>query len=101
NPTVSLGNVAEMDPAMPKSDDVTTTLNGTVADKLDRLARSNVLIGIAPAIDACGRVESEFCYPTRIGSHAAFREQGQRVCPSLALPLLGRQDPRVNQERVD
>jgi hypothetical protein len=40
---------------MTKSHSVIIPLIGTVADELDRFARSNMLIDIAAAIDPCGR----------------------------------------------
>src|SRR5712675_1193485 len=86
DPTMSLGHIAKVDAVVTKRHGVIVALIGRFASELDRLARSNLLIDIAAAIDPFGRFAPELCYPTGIRSYAAFREQGQRVCPPLPLP---------------
>ena len=79
DPTMSLWDVAKVDAVMAIRHGVIGALIGRFADELDRLARSNVLIGIAAAIGPIGRFAPELRYPTWIRLHAAFCEEGQRV----------------------
>ena len=101
DPAMSLGDIAEVNAAMVIHYGVIIAPIGMLADKFERLARSHVLVGIAAAIDPRGRFAPEPGYPTWIRSHAAFREQGQRLRPPVPFPhLLGRRGRRPNKERV-
>jgi hypothetical protein len=90
HPIMSLGHIAEVDAAMPKCHGVLVALIGKFANEFDRLARSNLLVDIAAAIDSLRRFAPELRDPGWIRSHAAFREQGQRICPPLLSSGLGR-----------
>ena len=102
NPTVSPGNVAEMNISMPIRHGVFVARFSALADELERVARSNMLIRIAAALDPDGRFALQLCYPARVGLHALLLEQGQRVGPATLLAdLLRRLGVRSNKKRVD
>ena len=100
DPIMSLRHVAEVDAAMPKRHGVFVALIARFANEFDGLAGSNLLVDIATAIDSFRRFAPQFCYPRWVRSHAAFREQGQRVCPPLPLSGLWRHSPRPQKERM-
>ena len=101
DPIMFLRHIAEVDAAMPKRHGVFVALIASFANEFDRLTRPNLLVDIAPEIDSLRRFAPEFCDPGRLRLHAAFREQGQRVCPPLLSSGLGRQRPRPQKERMD
>src|SRR5262245_46902714 len=101
DPIMFLGHVPKVDAAMPKCHGMLVALIGKFANEFDRLPRSNLLVDIAAAIDSLRRFAPEFCDPGWIRSHAAFREQRQRVRPPLLSSALGRQRLRPQKERMD
>jgi hypothetical protein len=76
NPTMLFGDVAEVNAAMVINHSVIVALICTVADEFDRLARSQVTVGITAAIYASRRFAPKPSYPAWIRCHGAFREQG-------------------------
>src|SRR5262249_12252203 len=101
DPIMSLGNVADMDAAMPECDSILMAAMGEFANKFDRVARSDLLVDEAAAIDPLGGFTSEFCYPGRVRLHTVFGKQGQSICPSLPLSGLRRHGPRSQEDRMD
>jgi hypothetical protein len=93
DPLMPFGHIAEVDAAMPKRHDVFVALIGKFANEFDRLARSNLLVDIAAAINSLGGFTSEFCYPGWVRLHTGFRKQGQRISPPLPLSGLWRHNP--------
>src|SRR5882757_8038194 len=88
DPAVPPGNVAEMYATMVIGHGVAVALIGRPANELECLARSNVLIGVTPPIDAAGgRFALQLRYPARIRPDAAFGEQGECVGPAPLLDL--------------
>jgi hypothetical protein len=83
---MSFGNVADVDAAMSKRYGV-FALTDLFANELYRIARSDVLVDIAAAINSFRRFAFELGDPGWIRSHTTFCEQGQRVGP---LPPLSR-----------
>jgi hypothetical protein len=100
-PTVSPGGVAEMNTSMPVRYGVFVTRFSALADELERLARSKVLIRLAADLDPDGRFAAQLYYPARVGPHTLFLEQGQRVGPATLLADLLRLAVRSNKKRVD
>jgi hypothetical protein len=89
DPAVARGNVAEQNAAMMIGHGVAVVLIDRPAHELERLAGSNVLIGVAPPIDAAGeQFALQLGDPARIGPNAAFRDQGECVGPTPVLDLL-------------
>src|SRR5262245_39296531 len=86
NPKMPFGNVTDVDAAMSKRYGM-FTLTDIFANELDRIARSNVLVDIAAAINSFRRFAFELSDPGWIRSHTTFCEQGQCVGP---LPPLSR-----------
>lgn len=58
NPTVSLGNVAETNISMPIRHGMFVTRSSALAEEDERVARCEVLVRIAPALDPGGRFAS-------------------------------------------
>ena len=74
---------------------------GGLTNELKCLAWSNMFIGIGTAIDAGGGFALQLYYPARVGPHAAFPDQGQRVGPALPLPGRLGHAVRSGREGVD
>jgi len=101
NPTVSRGDVAEMNISMPVRHGMLVARLSALADELERLARSKVLIRIAADLDPDGRSASQLRNPARVGPHTLLFEQGQRVGPATLLAGLLRLVARSNKKCVD
>jgi hypothetical protein len=76
NPTVSPRNVAKMNISMPIRHGMFVARFGALAKEHERLARFEVLVRIAAALDPAGRFALELCYPTWVGPNTLFLEQG-------------------------
>jgi hypothetical protein len=81
DPTMLLGDVAEVNAAMIVRDGATVAPLCRLTDEFHRLARSQVIVGIAAAVDAPSRFPAELIYPARIRLRSA--EQSQRLRSSL------------------
>src|SRR5262249_22507151 len=84
DPKMSFGYVADVNAAMSKRYGM-FTLTGKFANEFDRVARPDLLVDIAAAIDSLRRFAFELCYPSWIRPHAAFRKQRERICAPLPL----------------
>ena len=64
-PKMSFGHVANMDAAMPKRYRMLATI-ATLANEFDRVARSDLFVDIATAINSLRRFAFELGYPNWI-----------------------------------
>jgi len=85
HPTMPSGHIADVDAAMSKGNGMPIVVIDNFASEFDRVARSDLLVYKAAAIHSFRRFVSEFFYPTWIGLHAVFRNQGEGVRPLLSL----------------
>jgi hypothetical protein len=83
-PKMPFGHVADVDAAMPKRYGMLAVI-GILANEFNRIARSDLFVDIATAINSLRRFAFELCYPRWIRLHAAFCKQGQGVCSPLPL----------------
>jgi hypothetical protein len=81
DPTMLLGDVAEVNAAMVVRNVATVAPLCRLTNEFDRLARPQVIAGIAAAVNARSRFPPELIYPARIRLRRA--EQIQRLRPSL------------------
>src|SRR5260370_20362683 len=72
-----------------------------LAKEHECLARFEVLVRIAAALDPGGRFTLELCYPAWIGPNTLFLEQGQRAFPATLLADLLRLAVRSSKKRVN
>jgi hypothetical protein len=101
NPTMSPGNVPNMNISMPIRHGVFITRFRALADEHERLAWSEVLTRIAAALDPGGRFASQLGYPARVGPHTLLLEESQRASPATLWADLPRLAIRSNKKRVD
>jgi hypothetical protein len=88
NPTVLPGNVAEMNISMPIRHGMFVTRFSALAKEHERLARLEVLVGVAAKLHPGGRFALDLCYPTWVGPNTLLLEQGQRALSATLLAYL-------------
>src|SRR5262249_21747261 len=63
NPMMSFGYMADVDAAMPKRHGIPIVVSGRFANEFDRVARSDLFVDKAAAVNSLGRFAFELCYP--------------------------------------
>ena len=76
NPAVSPGNIAEMNISMPIRHGMFVARFSALAEEHERLARLEVLEGVAAKLHPSGRFAFQLCYPTRVRPYTLLLEQG-------------------------
>ena len=76
NPAVSPGQVADMNVSMPIRHGMFVARFSALAEEHERLARLELLVGVAAKLHPGGRFTLELCYPTRVRPYTLLLQQG-------------------------